>query len=245
VPFTDKEWENLLDGCPTDESGTITSYWSSATTVFMPLDSLPHLRAERPVQPTAPHSPEGARDHPHAVSAQAPPGRAPAHAWCCEVGFIRWTDDELAMFQRCSVSINLLEYFVAALFIIGWVDSLEGQVVEVVVDNTTAVSWFAKDRGGGAMAENFVIIMTIFCYKHGVVTRPFHVAGVDNLFADRLSRDISLQETYEPTAIPTGASNRTLPSLRLSTARHILTTLSEWPSIMPLHRLLEIVALLD
>jgi hypothetical protein len=81
--------------------------------------------------------------------------------------------------------------------------------------------------------------MTIFCYKHGIITRPFHVAGVDNVFADRLSRDVLLQESDYETA--PHSPKDTSPFLRMSTARRILMTLSDWPSNIPLQKLLELV----
>jgi hypothetical protein len=241
VPGSEAEWEWLLRLRPTTPPGRFAYPWNSA---------LPHLFSAAPTSPSnsdldSPPPTQGylsvAQYSGALVGESAPRERTVDHGLCCEIGFIRWTHDELAMFQRCSVSINLLEYFVAALYLIGWVESLEGQVVEVVIDNTTAVSWFAKNRGGGAIAENLVIIMTMFCYRHGIITSPFHIAGVDNVFADRLSRDTSLQEDYEPVSPPVKASSRTTPSLRMSTARNILMTLSEWPSIMPLQNLLDLV----
>jgi hypothetical protein len=68
-------------------------------------------------------------------------------------------------------------------------------------------------------------------------------AGVDNVFADRLSRDMSLQELHAPPS-PVPLSG-TKVSHRLTTARRILMTLSDWPSTIPLQKILEIVDLLE
>jgi hypothetical protein len=56
-----------------------------------------------------------------------------------DAGFVRWTEAELSMFEECEVNINILEYFVACLFVIRWVDQLVDHVVELRIDNTTAV----------------------------------------------------------------------------------------------------------
>jgi hypothetical protein len=241
VPGSDAEWGDLLRLNSATPSGRSAYPWNAALPHLFSIASPPLFTPNHDSTPPIQGYISVAQYSGALVGESAPRERTVDHGLCCEIGFIRWTCDELAMFQRCSVSINLLEYFVAALYLIGWVESLEGQVVEVVIDNTTAVSWFMKDRGGGAIAENLVIIMTMFCYKHGIITQPFHIAGFDNVFADRLSRDISLQEDDESASPPVSTSSRTTHSLRLSTARSILMTLSEWPSIMPLQNLLEIV----
>jgi hypothetical protein len=158
-----------------------------------------------------------------------------------DAGFVRWTEAELFMFEECEVNINILEYFVACLFVVRWVDQLVDQVVELRIDNTTAVSWINHQRAksrGGEIAESLAKIMTLFCYRHGVVTSSCHIPGIANVFSDCLSRDLSLQEEDDGKGIPSSDS----PGLRrLRTSRSILMELSKLPPAVPLQTLLEIV----
>jgi hypothetical protein len=158
-----------------------------------------------------------------------------------DAGFVRWTEAELSMFEECEVNINILEYFVACLFVVRWVDQLAGQVVELRIDNTTAVSWINHQRAksrGGEIAESLAKIMTLFCYRHGVVTTSSHIPGIINVFSDCLSRDLSLQEEKGGTRTH---SSDSLGARRLRTARGILMELSKLPPAVPLQTLLEIV----
>jgi hypothetical protein len=158
-----------------------------------------------------------------------------------DAGFVRWTDTELMMFRECSVDINVLEYFVACLFVVRWVDQLVGEVVELRIDNTTAVSWVNHQRAksrGSEIAETLAKIMTMFCYRHGIVTVSNHIPGVANVFSDSMSRDLSLQEEDDGKGIH---SLESLALQRLKTARGILMELSKLPPAVPLQVLLEIV----
>jgi hypothetical protein len=71
-------------------------------------------------------------------------------------GFIRWTAEELTMFNSCrfvaghvvseGVSINVLEFYAIFYFVLLWRHDLNGLVVKTNCDNTAAVSWLAKMR---------------------------------------------------------------------------------------------------
>jgi hypothetical protein len=61
-------------------------------------------------------------------------------------GGIRWTQAELGVFQHLGVSINVLEYFAVIFYVMLWAEQMEGRVVSVECDNTSAVSWLLKSR---------------------------------------------------------------------------------------------------
>jgi hypothetical protein len=106
---------------------------------------------------------------------------------------IRWTIAELSVFGRLGISINVLEYYAAIFFILLWADELEGHVVHLECDNTSAVSWIMKSRAtrGGPCIESLVKIFTLFCLRRNITIHATHIRGVDNVIADFRSRDLT------------------------------------------------------
>lgn len=105
---------------------------------------------------------------------------------------IRWTQEELRVFEILGVSINVLEYYSAIYFILLWADDLKGEIVHLECDNTSAVSWVMKSRAtrGGACVDALIKIFTLFILKHDIVVHATHIRGVDNVIADFRSRDL-------------------------------------------------------
>ena len=129
---------------------------------------------------------------------------------------IRWTIDEMLVFESMGVSINVLEYFAATFFIMLWVDTLRGKVISIECDNASAVSWLLKGRarGGGGAADVLVKIFVLFCYEAKIILLCKHLAGVANVVANFRSRDLifaaqgSDEHYWEPReATPTLQSN--------------------------------------
>ena len=54
---------------------------------------------------------------------------------------IRWTGEEMKSFESMGVSINTLEYYAVVYYVMLWAEKLQGSVVFVECDNTSAVAW--------------------------------------------------------------------------------------------------------
>jgi len=106
-------------------------------------------------------------------------------------GRIRWTKSELEMFRNTGVSINVLEFFAAAYFVMVWADMLAGQVVQLWCDNTSAVAWMQQMRGSAQSLASLplVRILSVFCFAYQIALCPSHIPGSENTLADLLSRD--------------------------------------------------------
>jgi hypothetical protein len=114
---------------------------------------------------------------------------------------IRWSEEEHKEFQGLGLdkaNINVLEFFVAAILVIAWSDKLEGKKVLVRVDNTSAMKWIKTTRftRGASWADKFMSMFSVYCAIRKIFIVSEHVPGVDNNFADELSRDVSLQEHW-------------------------------------------------
>jgi hypothetical protein len=121
-------------------------------------------------------------------------------------GFIRWTPEELHMFRRqkltsmdnemAGVSINVLEFFAVVYFVVSWRHELKGYVVRTNCDNSATVSWLTRMRacGKSPVSEALMKLFALVCLKFDIRIISFHLPGIFNIYADLLSRDISLQE---------------------------------------------------
>ena len=105
---------------------------------------------------------------------------------------IRWTPQEQQLFKMLNVSINVLEFFQAAYSVLLWGDELENQVVHIHCDNTAAVSWIHKSRGDVAAVGLLPLLrlLSVYCFIKKITLICTHIAGVDNIYADQLSRDL-------------------------------------------------------
>lgn len=106
---------------------------------------------------------------------------------------IRWTIEEMRVFQSQKISINTLEYYAAVYFVMLWADLLSERVVHVECDNTAAVSWLMKLRAcaGNEAADALTKIFSLFCLTRSIVIVSSHIPGVDNVVADFRSRDLT------------------------------------------------------
>ena len=105
---------------------------------------------------------------------------------------IRWTVEEMRVFDEQNISINTLEYYAAVYFVMLWADRFIGQVIHLECDNTAAVSWLMKSRAntGNEAADALTKIFSLFCLTHSIVVTSSHLPGVDNVIADFRSRDL-------------------------------------------------------
>jgi hypothetical protein len=121
-------------------------------------------------------------------------------------GFIRWSHEELAMFKNYrsaaesvhsdGVSINVLEFFAVFHFVLKWRHELKGQVIRTNCDNTATVAWLSRMRAGGKslVSEALMKFFSLVCLKFNICFISCHIPGILNVYADRLSRDVSMQE---------------------------------------------------
>jgi hypothetical protein len=109
-----------------------------------------------------------------------------------EVSRVRWTLHELQIFNAMNVSINVMEYFQEAYSVLLWGNRLSGSVVHVYCDNTAAVSWIHNSRGNvhavGLMP--LLRLLTIYCFIKKITLVSSHIPGVENILADKLSREL-------------------------------------------------------
>ena len=105
---------------------------------------------------------------------------------------IRWTRREAEAFQAQGVSINVLEYFVGIYYIMLWAGELRGRCVQLECDNTAAVSWIMKQRAvrGSPTLDCLVKLFSLFVLRENITVIASHIAGVLNVLADFLSRDL-------------------------------------------------------
>ena len=105
---------------------------------------------------------------------------------------IRWTREEMKSFESMGVSINTLEYYAVVYYVMLWAGKLQGSVVFVECDNTSAVAWLMKNRaaGGNLAADALAKIFSLFCLTYRIYITSKHIPGVDNVAADFRSRDL-------------------------------------------------------
>jgi hypothetical protein len=107
---------------------------------------------------------------------------------------IRWTDEEFSLFKSHETSINILEYYTAIYYIMLWGNTFKGKVIYLECDNTSAVSWFLKQRSKSKnpTADALVRLFSLFCLHDHITIISTHIAGVNNVVADIKSRDPSI-----------------------------------------------------
>jgi hypothetical protein len=121
-----------------------------------------------------------------------------------EQAFLRWTAEELKAFAEGingkPVGINVLEYFGVVYLVLLWGRKLSGQRVGIKSDNTPTVAWLLKSIAStkSPVGETLVQIFSLYCIALNITLVPSHVAGVENVRADYLSRDMFLQEPSRP-----------------------------------------------
>jgi hypothetical protein len=126
-------------------------------------------------------------------------------------GFFRWSPEEIASIKRSGldsknflmnegtkVGINVLEFFAVFHFVIVWRQSLRGKVVKCNCDNSVAVAWLSTMRASNKspVAESLMKIFSLFCIINNIQFISCYFPGILNTYADNLSRDVLLQETW-------------------------------------------------
>ena len=108
---------------------------------------------------------------------------------------IRWSADEIIIFESSGVSINVLEYYVVVYYILLWGNEFRNKIIHVKCDNSSAVSWIVKSRAlHSPFADALSKLFSLFCLKMNITLICTHIAGVDNVTADFRSRDLTLLE---------------------------------------------------
>ena len=155
---------------------------------------------------------------------------------------MRWTKQELEVFAREGVSINVLELFAMIFEILMAGDSLRGRAVRLYLDNTSAVSWFNRMRAVVPFAVTLMQILCVYCGVMDIGLFPGHIAGVENIRADSLSRlDLYFDvQDFGPVAGSRGRDWWAHLS-REDTCRQLLLRLAIEPLPMPTATVLRIV----
>ena len=73
-----------------------------------------------------------------------------------------------------------------------WAGELRGRCVQLECDNTAAVSWVMKQRAvrGSPTLDCLVKLFSLFVLRENITVIASHIAGVLNVLADFLSRDL-------------------------------------------------------
>jgi hypothetical protein len=109
---------------------------------------------------------------------------------------IRWSADEFEIFSQQEVTINTLEFYAVIYHMLLWGKEIQGVVLKVYCDNTSAVSWIHKQRGNAKsdVTMALVRVLSLWCLVSKVVVISTHIPGVDNTLADDLSRNLSMND---------------------------------------------------
>ena len=158
---------------------------------------------------------------------------------------LRWTPEELQLILARSLSINVLEYFVAAYAIMLAGPSLHGRAVGILIDNTAAMHWLGDCRAGSDSVggQELAKLFTLYCLQRSIHLTPLYISTRSNTLADLLSRDLSLQVTSPPLlpAPDTRAAHWWRPLPRSAILRALLSRSVSSPAPMPMPQLLDIL----
>ena len=116
-----------------------------------------------------------------------------AGAWFGDLGIqFAWDQlkgvEELKSFWEYNEQINVLELFVVYVAAVYWKNEFKDHLIYHLGDNEPANSWINKSRSGTHIAEEIVIELTLFQRKNNFRIMSNHIAGVENVEADTLSR---------------------------------------------------------
>ena len=116
-----------------------------------------------------------------------------AGAWFGDLGIqFAWEQleevKELRTFWMHEEQINVLELFVIYVAAVYWKRTFKGLFIRHLGDNEPANACVNKNRSGTHIAEEIVIELTLFQRKNDFRLMSDHIAGIDNIEADTLSR---------------------------------------------------------
>lgn len=106
-------------------------------------------------------------------------------------GQFRWSEQEQRFFATAkgrNTDINIMEFVVAVLAIVVEREYLNGKVVLLRVDNTSAVAWLNRHRLNHMWGQGWMRLLTIVSLKYNIRVVCKHVVGEENVIADGLSR---------------------------------------------------------
>jgi hypothetical protein len=122
-----------------------------------------------------------------------------------------WSTEEKEFFGTAGLKatdINVLEFVTAILAIISERSTLRGRIVRINVDNTAAISWLNKLRAKHQFGQLWVALVVTVMLEYNITVICMHIAGVDNIIADDLSRYLQecrlrlLSEGYQESMMP-------------------------------------------
>ena len=110
-------------------------------------------------------------------------------------GQFRWSVNEKLLYGRGKkTDINGLEFVTAVCAVIAERETLRGTVVHLHIDNTAAIAWLNKQRTSQLFGQAWIRLLLSVLLEYDILLDCTHIAGLDNVIADALSRYIqSLQ----------------------------------------------------
>ena len=86
------------------------------------------------------------------------------------MGFIRWSAKEMYLIKEYNISINVLEYFILIYYMMKWESAFHrGDIIEARSDNTAAVSWMNKNRGGKSSPPSEILAKLFCLYSYKMI----------------------------------------------------------------------------
>jgi hypothetical protein len=105
-------------------------------------------------------------------------------------GQFRWSVSEKKLFgaNESSTDINAMEFVTAVCAIVANRHLLQGKLVCLHCDNTSAVTWANKLRTSQDAGQGWIRILISVLLTHDILLTSVHIPGVLNVYADALSR---------------------------------------------------------
>ncbi len=107
----------------------------------------------------------------------------------------QWSSEEMSIFITNKIDINLLEFATIILALKANEAILKGCLVHVWSDNMSATTWAHHLRSAKMKVQKWMRFLIEVLLENRIVLDVNHIAGVDNVVADRLSRNAFVQDT--------------------------------------------------
>lgn len=113
-------------------------------------------------------------------------------------GQFRWSREEQSLYGRGEkTDINGLEFVTAVCAIVANREKLRGTVVQLFIDNTSAVSWINKRRTSQLYGQSWIRCLISVALEYHLIIMCDYIPGVDNVHADALSRYVQDPATLQ------------------------------------------------
>lgn len=114
----------------------------------------------------------------------------------------QWFSGEwLPSVKQLGLPISVLEFYPIVVAVVTWGDLLQNKCVSFFTDNQALVPVINKQTAKNKMLMRLLRILVLFCLKHNILFKAFHVPGCQNDKADALSRlQVDKFKTLHPTA---------------------------------------------